>query len=437
MKIGEGLSGCSLVVIGLALAPAVHGQTASPQMPVPNAPASAANDMASLRTELAEARALLAQQNEQIAQQKRRLDLLEQRLGTLAAAADTRGVPSVAAADASSGNVPIRVGEPPADADRAPTVAVLDQQGSVVTRKGQLIAELGFDYTRADRNRAIFRGISIPEAVLIGIFDISESRQDIMTASASVRYGLTDRLEIGVRAPFVYRSDKLVKAPITADPGNESATIDESTKGAGIGDIELTARYQINNGGHNTPFLIAALQAAIPTGRDPFSVRRNSLGAAEQVSTGAGFWGITPSLTAILPSEPAVLFGTIGYTYNLARNVKTMVPPVYIDRVEPGQQINISAGVGLALNERTSLNFGYNHAWAFGTTSVVRGVSQKTGKPEGDRFRITARDLQIGRFLFGVSHRFSDLLQVNWTVEVGATEDAPDVRTSLRLPFVF
>jgi len=433
--------GSSLIAMGMVLSAApAHAQQA------PVAARGAAGDVGALRDELAQARALLAEQNRQIAEQKQRLDMLEQRLSGLAQVQQAQQAqiqsapppgdrpPAVAVADGS----PIRVGEPPADADRAPTVAVLDQQGSVVTRKGQLIAELGLDYTRADRNRAIFRGVALIESVLVGVFDINESRQDILTASGSLRYGLTDRFEVGVRVPFVYRSDKLVTVPIAGSTNNDEArSIDSSVRGAGLGDIEVTARYQLNNGGHNSPFLIANLQAVIPTGRDPFSVRRNTLGSAQQVSTGAGFWGVTPSITAILPSEPAVLFGTLGYTFNFARNVDTMIPPVQIDRVEPGNQINISAGVGLALNERTSLNFGYNHAWSLGTRTIVRQLNDQNTAPVGSPFSTKSRNLQIGRFLFGVSHRFSDAIQVNWTVEVGATQDAPDVRTALRIPFAF
>jgi len=435
MKRSEALFGglgSSLLAIGIVLsATQAHAQTR------PVAKPGSAADVAALRNELNEARALLAEQNRQIAEQKQRLDLMEQRLSGLVAVAQP-GAPPPPVTAANEAGAPIRVGEPPADSDRAPTVAVLDQQGSVVTRKGQLIAELGLDYTRADRNRAIFRGVELIQSVLVGVFDINESRQDILTASGSLRYGLTDRLEIGVRVPFIYRSDKLVTVPIAGSTNNDDArTIDNSVRGSGLGDVEVTARYQLNNGGHNTPFLIANLQAVIPTGRDPFSVRRDSNGSAEEVSTGAGFWGVTPSITAILPSEPAVLFGTLGYTFNFARNVDTLIPPVQIDRIEPGDQVNISAGVGLALNERTSLNFGYNHAWSFGTRTIVRGLNSQSTAPVGEPFSTKSRDLQIGRFLFGVSHRFSDALQLNWTVEVGATQDAPDVRTALRIPFVF
>jgi len=429
----------ALVLVGLSL-PAMAQAQATPQ----GAPADTRSDVDALRADLAEARAQLAEQARQIAAQQRRMDQMEQRLTGLAQAPATPapGAPGATAPTAVASAAPaggaMQVGQPPADADRAPTVAVLDQQGSVVTRRGQLIGELGLDYTRSDRNRAIFRGVELIDTVLVGVFDINESRQDIITGSGALRYGVSDRFEIGARVPFIYRADKLVTAPIAGSSSNDAAqTIDNSVNGSGIGDIELTARYQLNNGGRNVPFLIANLQATIPTGRDPFSVRRNALGVARQIATGAGFWGISPSITAILPSEPAVLFGTLGYTFNLGEDVNTRIPPVQIDRVEPGDQINISAGIGLALNERTSLNFGYNHAWSFGTRTTTRVLDERTSEPTGAAITTRSRDLQIGRFLFGVSHRFSDAIQLNWTVEVGATEDAPDVRTSLRLPFTF
>ena len=44
------------------------------------------------------------------------------------------------------------VGQPD-EADQPPSIAVLDDQGRVVTPQGQLVAEFGLDYARADRNR--------------------------------------------------------------------------------------------------------------------------------------------------------------------------------------------------------------------------------------------------------------------------------------------
>ena len=329
-----------------------------------------------------------------------------------------------------------RVGERPSEAERPIELAVLDTQGSVVTRRGQLTGELQFDYTRSDRNRAVFRGIELVDAVLVGVFDINENRQDVLSASAALRYGLTDRLEVGVKLPFVHRADTAIVAPIAGSTNNDpAATIDNSVDGTGIGDLELSARYQLIDGGNGSPFVIANIQGVIPTGSDPFAVSRDELGRATRAATGAGFYGITPSLTAILPNDPVVLFGTLGYTFNLAEDVDTAIPPVRIEHVNPGDAISASGGIGIAFNNRTTLNLGYAHSWAFGTTTTT---SLLDPGPQNDPFTVSkSRDLQIGRFLFGVTHRVNDSFSINWSVDVGATDDAADLRTSLRIPFAF
>ncbi len=422
--------------------------TAAPAIARPTA-------MAQMRSALARAQAQITAQQDLLKQQDERLKALESRMTNVAAAnaaasaAPTfaaNAAPAIGAAQGSGSTVggdpasiqqaPIGpVGQAPADADRPPEVAVLGSQGSVVTRAGQLTAEAQVEYARADRNRAIFRGIALVETVLVGAFDINESRQDVLTAAATLRYGLTDRLELGVRVPYVYRSDASVLAPISGStPNDAAATIDSSADGNGLGDIELSARYQLTNARHGWPFLIANLQAVIPTGTDPFSVRRDSTGRELEAATGAGFYGISPSITAILPSDPVVLFGTIGYTFNLGDDVNTRIPPVIIEHVNPGDAISASAGIGISFNQRTTLNLGYAHTWAFGSKTLTRLIDPRPDQVATST--TTSRDLQIGRFLFGVTYRVNDRASLNWSVEVGATDDATDLRTVLRVPLV-
>lgn len=377
-----------------------------------------------LRDELGEARA--------------RIEALERRLQALEArpAAATQPSGSTPLAATATNQTPSieRVGTAPEDFDRIPEIAVLDGMGAAITRSGQLTGEISLEYARADRNRAIFRGIELVESVLVGVFDINESRQDVVTAAAGLRYGLTDRLELGVRVPFVHRSDNSVLTPIAGSTqDDEAASIDSSAKRSGLGDIEATLRYQLTRARNGSPFLVGNLQVVAPTGSNPFDVQRDATGRALQASTGAGFWGITPSLTAILPSDPVVLFGTLGYTHNFGDKVDTVIPPVRIVRVKPGDAVSVSAGVGIAFNQRTSINLGYAHSWAFGTQTTTELLEPV----QGDLRRTTsrARDLQIGRLLFGVTYRVNDNSSVNWGVEVGATDDATDLRTALRIPF--
>jgi hypothetical protein len=398
----------------------------------------------SLSAELAQARAQIEAQRQALEAQESRLRALETRIRDVAQVGSqpAGGGTAIAAATAPAGipgdpagvqQAPVeQVGEEPAQIEM-PTVAVLGEQGSIVTRAGQLTADFSLEYARADRNRALFRGIEIVESVLIGVFDINESRQDVLTATGGFRYGVSDRLEIGVRVPYVYRSDKSVLAPVPGS-GNDAETRDSSADGNGIGDIELSARYQLLSARAGLPFLIANLQVVMPTGSSPFEVRRDDDGRALEAATGAGFWGISPSLTAILPTDPAVLFGTLGYTYNFAESVNTRIPPVIIERVQPGQALAASFGLGVSLNQRTSFNLGYAHSWVFGTETRTRLIDP--GPMDPGPMTTTSRDLQLGRLLFGVTYRLNNRANLNWAVEVGATEDATDLRTVLRIPFV-
>lgn len=410
---------------------------------------------AELRQQIDAAMALIERQQQQLDKQAQELAELRRRLdgipddgsaavapgpappsAPLAAAQGSAQIPPRDPGSAQQSAVPLeRVGQAPEDEDRPIELAILDSQGSVVTRRGQLSGEVQVDYARADRSRAVFRGVELVEAVLVGVFDINENRQDVLTESFSLRYGLTDRLEIGARLPLIYRSDTSIVAPVPGSTNNDqAATIDNSVKGRGLGDLELSARYQLIDGGAGKPFFIANLQGLIPTGSDPFAIPRDGLGRARKAATGAGFYGITPSITAILPSDPVVLFGTLGYTFNIGKSVDTLIPPVRISYVDPGDAVSASAGIGISFNQRTTLNVGYAHSWAFGTLTTTQ-LLEPTPQWPGTRDTVS-RDLQIGRLLFGVTYRVNDRASLNWSVEVGATEDATDLRTALRVPLV-
>ena len=247
------------------------------------------------------------------------------------------------------------VGEAPQPRERQAEVAVLSEQGGIITRRGRLTLEPALEYARSDRNTVIFRGIEVPTSVLVGVFDINDTRSDIVTASVAGRYGLSSRLELNVRLPYVYRADSSVLAPVTTGSGGSNAVTTPSlaARGHNIGDVEFGARYQFTSGTHGFPVLIGGLQVVSPTGTNPFTVPRDpGTGVALQSATGGGFWGVTPTLTALLPTDPAVLFGSIGYTHNFGRGFSgvQLASDVLVDRVNPGDAIQGSAGIGISLN---------------------------------------------------------------------------------------
>lgn len=433
-----------------------QGLAVAAALMIAGAPAVAQqSEVEALRQELARTKAELERTNAEMKRQEARLRAIEAQLGpapaataAVAAAAPPPRPPVVAAVPPSgiamipppgrdaapAGPRPEQVGQAPAPADRPPEVAALADQGSIVTRLGQLTAEFQLDYARSDRTRAVARGVSLAEVINIGIFNLNESGQDAVSASGQLRYGVTDNIEAGVRLPFVYRTESLVLSPLPGDDQQEVRTISTSADAAGIGDVEFTARYQFSSARGGWPFLIANVQVAAPTGTDPFEIDRLEDGTPTETATGAGFWAVSPSVTAILPSDPVVLFGSIGYGFNLSRKLDTTIAGTLLRELDPGDSLSFSAGLAVALNQRVTLSLGYAHNWVFGTFTRQRTGLGTTTDPFVEA-TATSRDLQIGRLLIGTTYRTSDYSSINWTLEMGATDDATDLRTTIRVPF--
>ncbi len=438
--IAQRLLGVSLAVgwVAGATAGSANAQTTTPS-----------GDIASLEVQIASERAALDAQQKTLNAQRARLDALADSL--LARMQGTGAPQDVAVANSGdqSSTVPLppsppptsppnavpTVGEAPSD-QRQVQVAILEEQGGIITRKGRLTVESDLEYAHSENSDVVFRGIEVPESVLIGVFDINQIRQDVLTAAGVARFGVTNRLEINARAPYVYNSDATVLAPVS-DPSNPNAgQIDTPVKNGGLGDIEFGVRYQFTDGHAGFPYLIGGVQIVSPTGSNPFTVPRDALGNALKAATGAGFWGVTPTLTAILPTDPAVLFATVGYTINIGADINRPIGPAFIDRVKPGNEPTATAGIAISLNPQTSVSFGYAQTWAMGTRTRLQTMDPQSGLLS-DPVDTTSRSLQLGRYLLGMSYRLNRRTTINWNVEIGATPDAPNVRTMLRIPIIF
>lgn len=197
----------------------------------------------------------------------------------------------------------------------------------------------------------------------------------------------------------------------------------------------MSLRYQLTRARAGRAFLIGNLQVVVPTGstRSKWTAKRS--GVRWRPRRGRASGASPPGVTAILPTDPAVLFGTLGYTRNFGKDVDTVIPPVRVIFVKPGDSLSASAGIGLSLSQHASLNLGYAHSCAFGTRTRTQltspGSADNPGVSEQE-----ARDLQIGRLLFGVTYRVTDRASINWSVETGVTDDATDLRTVLRVPII-
>ena len=210
------------------------------------------------------------------------------------------------------------VGQAPAKAQPAkPQVSAIADIGGVLTPKGKLIIEPSLQYAHSDVNRLTFRGIEILSSLGIGLLEAVDADRDTVIASVTGRLGLTNRLELELKVPYVYRDDE----ETSVIPQLDDAEISSNLDGDGIGDIEIALHYQLNNGQNGWPFFIANARLKLDNGEGPFDISRDAEGLGQELATGSGFYSFEPSITALFPSAPAVFFANLGYLINFEDDV--------------------------------------------------------------------------------------------------------------------
>ncbi len=391
-------------------------------------------DLAAIKQQLAEQAKALAEQRQQLAadmevleahkralnDSQRRLDALQRQLG-MAPTADTD---LLARGGQSSGG-----GQESVSVD----VGTLFAQPTILTPKGAAVFEPSLQYSFSNSDRVSIVGYSILPALVIGLIDVRSVNRSTWIAAADVRYGLTNRLEVEAKIPFVYRNDDTISRPLNLNTAAAERLF--SADGYGLGDIELAARYQLNLPKGDDPFYVAGLRLKTRTGKDPFEVEYLDASSPanfgtfqKELPTGSGFYTLQPSLSAVLPADPAVFFGGISYLWNIKRDVNKYVGGTgagnYIGTVDPGDGIDINLGMGLALNERSSFSVGYEHTWL---------GKNKVDNTSPD----TATSTQLASLLVGYSYRLNKTTNLNLSIGAGLTNDTPDTQVTLRVPIRF
>lgn len=342
----------------------------------------------------------------------------------------------VAAASPAPAATPPTAGTPGPARRRAPEVAPIFEQPGVLTPRGKYVLEPALQFGYSSSNRVALVGYSIIPSLLIGLVDVREVKRSTTTFALTARTGLTNRLEVEARVPYVYRSDSTVSRELFTGTAVERVF---HTSGRDLGDVELAVRYQLNDGGADRPYYVAGLRYKTRTGRDPFEVvtdcvRRcigentTGTGLPLELPTGSGFHAVQPSLTVLMPSDPAVLFGSISYLHNFKRNgvERTVLggEKEMLGEVDPGGVFGFNFGLGIALNDKLTLSFGYDH------NSIER--MRQGGAPVPGAVRT-----QLGTLLVGFGYRKSDRRSINVAVGAGLTRDTPDVTITVRVPTTF
>ncbi len=335
------------------------------------------------------------------------------------------------------------VGEAPESQSRPPEIAQIFDQPGVLTPRGSFVLEPSLQLGYSATDRVALVGYTVIPAILIGLIDVRQVKTTTGVATLTGRFGLTDRMEIEAKLPYVYiNSDTVSREIFTGSAQDEVFNAD----GSGLGDAELTLRYQLNRGGPDRPFYVGWLRYKSRTGKDPFEVvtdcvtrcvaNATGTGLPLELPTGSGFEAIQPGITFLFPSDPIVFFGSLSYLHNfersnVSRTVLTGAPEGFpqtttepLGDVEAGDIVGFNLGLGLALNEKASISMGLD-------TSLV-GKTQINGEDAPGAVRMI-----LGTLVLGGSYRFSDKVNLNVALGVGVTRDTPDMMLTARVPISF
>ncbi|MBU6448433.1 MAG: hypothetical protein KGQ26_02290 [Rhodospirillales bacterium] len=306
--------------------------------------------------------------------------------------------------------------------------SVLSGAGGVLTPKGQLVIDPSVEYDYWAQNQLNLNGFTIIPGITFGNIFISHVDQRYVMPALTLRYGITNSLEVNLKVPYV-----LGWGNTTAQQAGASALpLTAGSNAASIGDIQFGASYQFNSGDNGWPIFVGNLVFKTATGQNPYEVpiynalnTNNQLlfGIPKKLPTGTGFYALEPSLTVFYPTAPGVLFANFQYIKSFSHTF--IIPnvgggPGTPVNLSPGSAVAATFGLGFALNDKASMTLSYQEEHVFPARA---GGSQITGS-----------SYDFGTFNFGLGYTLSRRTSVNVGVGIGAGPYAPVAKVLIEVP---
>ena len=317
------------------------------------------------------------------------------------------------------------VGEAPKQDQQPQVIQSLPEGLAVLTPANHFIFTPSIEYTTTTNDRLVFRGVVLVPGINLGEVEASTDDRNIASFVADLRYGITDRLEAEIRVPYTYSDDRATVLNQQVAGNASTATQSLYLQDSGIGDVEIGARYQINDGREDWPIFVANARVKTDTGMGPFDVKRDAAGIAQQVALGSGFWGVEGGFSMLKVTDPAVLFASANYVYSIPKDINQTIGGTFVGSVEPGDSVNANLGFGFAINPDFSFSLGYEHSYVFPQYTTLGGTKQ------------ISDSLQVGALTLGLAYRLGPNMSLNSNFEFGVTQNAPNVRAVFSLPTTF
>lgn len=327
-----------------------------------------------------------------------------------------------------------------ADAQRAQEVetrSVVDvKQQSTALFARRLTLENGISYNRYDRKQITLNGFLALDAIFLGNIGIENVESDTLNYNFAARWGLSERLSLNLDVPYIARKTVYQKG---GAGGAAAAVAQEQTDGAGLGDISASANFRLWGERGAWPETVLNLGVTAPTGREPYGIPWRVLerddddfirfAVPEEQPTGNGLWQATVGLSAVKTTDPAILFGNVGYVRSFARDFDDLdnnPATVNPGRVRLGDAFYFGAGVAFAFNERTSLSI------SFSDRLNARARTRYEGGPWS---KLIGSDANAATMSLGVTHAMTPNATFVGVLGIGLTPDAPDFNLTVKVPY--
>ncbi|MDZ5736994.1 hypothetical protein [Pseudomonas asiatica] len=322
-----------------------------------------------------------------------------------------------------------------ADAEPAQSVSNLYDEASGFFGGGKFSFETGVTYTHYDTRALVLNGFLALDSIFLGSINLDRVKADNWTLDMTARYNLAQRWQFDINVPVVYRESTYSSG---GAGGAGATTSDETvTRDPEIGDVNVGVAYKFLDEDETWPDAVATLRIKAPTGKDPYGIKlrqvegNDNLSVPESLPTGNGVWSITPGISLVKTFDPAVLFGSLSYTYNMEDSFSDISPQVNSKvpgDVKLGDSWQIGGGIAFALNEKMSMSF-----------SVSDQFARKSKiKPDGGDWQsISNSDYNAANFNIGMTFAATDNLTIVPNLSIGLTDDAPDFSFSLKFPYYF
>lgn len=238
---------------------------------------------------------------------------------------------------------------------------------------------------------------SLPAA---GYFQRSTYAARQLTFDTTLRAGIADGIEGWISLPFSYTRIEQVSS-------NEYVRQNESWN---LGDISFGMGYQFTQETARLPAISGTLGISAPTGKKKYrDITKNWLDPSDNSS---GHWTITPGLSFVRTTDPAILFGGVNFQYAVPKTIDG-------HRIKPGWGAGLYLGMGFALNEHLSVGtrVSYSHQ----------------GRLEADGEKIYGSDIDPLDISFSASYRLIDTWVITPQVTFGLNDDAGQAAMSIRL----